>query len=57
MNNRYKVKQFDEYDCGAASLASVAKWFGIDAPLAQIRRECGCSPEGITIQGIIDLLL
>lgn len=54
MRSVLNIKQTDSYDCGAASLASVAGWWGVYLPLSRFRRECGCSKEGITIQGIID---
>ena len=49
-----KIKQLDSYDCGAAALLSVGIWWGIKVPLSQVRRACGCTPEGISIEGIID---
>lgn len=54
MRSVLNIKQTDSYDCGAASLASVAGWWGVYLPLSRFRRECGCSKEGVTIQGIID---
>ena len=51
---KLKVKQHYRYDCGAACLASVAAYYGIKESLAQIRLHCGCTPQGITMQGIID---
>ncbi|MBO4691261.1 MAG: peptidase domain-containing ABC transporter [Bacteroidales bacterium] len=54
MRSILNIKQTDSYDCGAASLASVAGWWGVYLPLSRFRRECGCSKEGVTIQGIID---
>lgn len=54
ISGKIKVKQHYKYDCGAACLASVAAFYGIYHSLAQIRLLCGCSPDGISIQGIID---
>ena len=51
---KLKVKQHYKYDCGAACLASVAAYYGIKESLAQIRLHCGCTPQGITMLGIID---
>lgn len=48
------IRQHYKYDCGAACLASIASFYGIKASLAHLRMVCGCSPEGISIQGIID---
>lgn len=49
-----KIKQHYKYDCGAACVASVAAYYGVKASLAQLRMDCGCSPDGITLQGLID---
>lgn len=54
MKRNIKVRQHDSYDCGAASLCSVAAWHGKNVSLARARRLCGCTKEGITIKGIID---
>lgn len=54
MNRAAKIRQQDEYDCGAASLSSIASWYGVNVSLSRIRRACGCTGEGITIKGIID---
>ena len=57
LNNRIKVKQHYKYDCGAACLSSVAAYYGVSSSLAQIRMASGCTPEGISMQGIIDAAL
>lgn len=49
-----KVKQHDESDCGAACIASVARHYGKNIPIALIREESGTSRSGTTIKGIID---
>lgn len=54
MSRVAKIRQQDEYDCGAASLSSIAEWYGVRVPLSKVRRACGCTKEGITIRGIID---
>ncbi len=54
LTGKIKVKQHYKYDCGAACLASVAAFYGIHHSLAHIRMMCGCTPDGISIQGIID---
>jgi len=54
LNRKIKVKQHYKYDCGAACLASIAAYYGICTSLARIRMVCGCTPEGISIQGIVD---
>lgn len=48
-----KIRQQDSYDCGAASLCAVASWYGADFSLAQTRKACGCSQDGISIKGLI----
>ena len=54
MRRKIHIRQTDSYDCGAASLAAVAAWWGVKLPLARIRRECGCSSDGITLRGLAD---
>lgn len=54
MRRKIHISQTDSYDCGAASLAAVAAWWGVRLPLARLRRECGCSSYGITLRGIAD---
>lgn len=49
-----KVRQHYRYDCGAACLVSIAAFYGIRASIARTRLLCGCTPDGTTIQGIID---
>ncbi len=48
------IRQTDSYDCGAACLAAIAVWWGINLPLSSIRKQCGCSKDGITIRGLAD---
>lgn len=48
------IRQHDLYDCGAASLCSIAAWHGLSIPLSRAREVCGCSRDGITIKGILD---
>ena len=54
MRRKIHIRQTDSYDCGAASLAAVAAWWGVKLPLERFRRECGCSPDGITLRGLAD---
>lgn len=54
MRRKIHIRQTDSYDCGAASLAAVAAWWRVRIPLARIRRECGCSQDGITLRGLAD---
>lgn len=48
------IKQHDETDCGAACIASVARFYGRNIPIAVIRENAGTSFAGTTIKGIID---
>lgn len=54
MKKELKIRQQDSYDCGAACLLSIGVWWGVRIPLSQVRIECGCTPQGISIEGIID---
>ena len=54
MKKKVHIRQTDSYDCGAASLAAVGAWWGVNLPLGYIRRECGCSADGITLRGLAD---
>lgn len=49
-----KIRQNNEFDCGAACLCSIASYYGLELPMAEVRKACGCSRDGITIQGIIE---
>jgi len=48
------IKQHDISDCGVASLASVAAYYGLKVPLAKIRLFSGTNSQGTTIRGIIE---
>ncbi|MBR5183933.1 MAG: peptidase domain-containing ABC transporter [Bacteroidales bacterium] len=54
LTGKLKVKQHYRYDCGAACLSSVAAYYGVSTSLAHIRILSGCTPDGISIQGLID---
>ena len=54
LEGKVKVRQHYKYDCGAACLASVAAYYGVQLSLAQTRLLCGCTPDGISLQGILD---
>jgi ATP-binding cassette subfamily B protein len=49
----YCVKQFDETDCGAACIATVAKQYGLKVPITQIRRIAGTDIRGTNALGLI----
>ncbi len=48
------IRQHDISDCGVASLASVAAYYGLKVPLAKLRLYSGTNSQGTTIRGIID---
>lgn len=54
LEGKTKIRQHYKYDCGAACLASVAAYYGVRLSLAHTRLLCGCTPDGISLQGILD---
>jgi HlyB family type I secretion system ABC transporter len=46
------VRQIDEMDCGAASLAMVCRHFGRNVSLPRIRQLCHTASDGISLQAI-----
>ena len=53
MKRVIKIRQQDSYDCGAATLCAVAAWYGANYSLAEVRKACGCSQDGISLKGLI----
>lgn len=49
-----RVKQRDMSDCGAACLASVARFYNLDVPLARIRQHAGTDRKGTNIAGMLE---
>lgn len=49
-----KVKQHDSRDCGAACLASVGNYFGVQLPVARIRQLAGTDQSGTNILGLVE---
>jgi ABC-type bacteriocin transporter len=49
-----RVKQRDMSDCGAACLASVARFYNLDVPLARIRQHAGTDRKGTNIAGMVE---
>ncbi|MFZ0043589.1 MAG: cyclic nucleotide-binding domain-containing protein, partial [Solirubrobacteraceae bacterium] len=47
------VRQIDEMDCGAASIAMVCNFFGQDVSMTAIRQAVGTGTEGTTLRGLI----
>jgi len=50
----YKIKQHDITDCGAACLASVCAWHGLQFPVARIRQYAYTDQKGTNILGMIE---
>ncbi|TWA92050.1 peptidase domain-containing ABC transporter [Bradyrhizobium stylosanthis] len=51
--NVIKYKQRDATDCGAASLASVAAFYGYKLPLSRIRQYASTGRSGTTVSGLM----
>ena len=49
-----RIKQRDSTDCGAACLASVAKYYRLEIPVARIRQKAGTDKKGTNILGMIE---
>jgi len=55
MNKRkIGIKQHDITDCGAACLASVASYFGLEMPISKIRQHASTDKKGTNILGMIE---
>lgn len=52
MNKSILVKQRDKSDCGAACLASVAAYFGLQIPVSRIRLYAGTNRQGTNLRGL-----
>lgn len=50
---KLNVKQRDITDCGAACLASVARFYKLDVPVSRIRQDAGTDKKGTNIAGMI----
>jgi len=53
MKKSILVKQRDMSDCGAACLASVAAYFGLQIPVSKIREYAGTDKQGTSLYGLI----
>lgn len=51
---RYIIKQHDLTDCGAACLASVAAFYGLQLPIARIRQFAGTDLKGTSVLGVVE---
>ncbi|MDO8992699.1 MAG: cysteine peptidase family C39 domain-containing protein, partial [Daejeonella sp.] len=49
-----RVKQRDMSDCGAACLASVARFYNLDVPVARIRQHAGTDVKGTNVAGMLE---
>ncbi len=49
----FKVKQRDMSDCGAACLASVARYYDLDVPVSRIRQDAGTDKKGTNVAGML----
>lgn len=47
------IEQHDFSDCGPACLATIAKYYGLDMHISQIRDYAGTETEGTTVLGLI----
>ncbi len=48
-----RVRQRDITDCGPACLASVAKFYKLDLPVARIRQKAGTDKKGTSVLGLV----
>ncbi|MDR1227217.1 MAG: peptidase domain-containing ABC transporter [Prevotellaceae bacterium] len=48
------IKQHDITDCGAACLASVAAYYGLQLPIARIRQMASTNKRGTNVLGIVE---
>ena len=54
MNSNTKVRQHDVTDCGAACLASIAAYYGLNYPVARIRQYAFTDRKGTNVMGMIE---
>lgn len=55
MKYSFKVKQYDQNDCGIASLSSVCRFYGANYSLSSLRIMSNQGTNGISIRGIKEL--
>jgi predicted double-glycine peptidase len=48
------IRQHDVTDCGAASLASIAAFYGVHVPIARVRQYVSAEREGTTALGLVE---
>lgn len=49
-----RVKQRDATDCGAACLASVARYYNLNLPVSRVRQKAGTDKDGTNVLGMIE---
>ena len=49
-----RIKQRDKTDCGAACLASIARYYNLNLQIASIRQKAGTDKEGTNVLGMIE---
>ena len=49
-----RVKQRDISDCGAACLASVARFYNLDVAVTKIRQHAGTNQKGTNLAGMLE---
>jgi ATP-binding cassette subfamily B protein len=54
MKKNIKIKQHDITDCGAACLASIAAYYGLQLPLSRIRQYAFTDKKGTNVLGMIE---
>lgn len=54
MNVKLKIKQLDSSDCGAACIASICAYFGLEIPITLIRQYACTGKNGTSILGIVE---
>jgi ATP-binding cassette subfamily B protein len=54
MKKEIKIKQHDITDCGAACLASVAAYYGLNFPISRIRQYAFTDKKGTNVLGMIE---
>jgi ABC-type bacteriocin transporter len=53
-SKKVKVQQHDVTDCGAACLASIARYYDLDIPIARIRQYASTDKKGTNILGLLE---
>ncbi len=54
MNKGVKIKQHDITDCGAACMASIAAYYGLQLPISKIRQMASTDRKGTNVVGLIE---